>query len=88
VFLTCGFGVYAIAGLWCLFLSLVLIAQAWGSIAALIGIFVLPGTLFIFPFYAGFAWGDWQLVMLTYGGTVVGTVLVGIGQAILDEPQH
>ena len=88
VLIACGLGVYAVAGIWCFILCLILLTRAWGVIAALIGVLVLPGTLFFFPFYAGFAWDDWLPFMLAYGGTVLGTALVWTGTLLVDWPRN
>ena len=80
-----GWIVFAVAGLWGFFLCLAIISKAagfWGIVAAL---FLGPVTFVAAPFYAGFAWGDWFPLVLTYGGGIVATVLIGIGSAMRGE---
>jgi hypothetical protein len=55
--MACGYGIYAISGIWCFVLCLILIIRAWGIIAVVLGTLALPGTLFLFPFYVGFRLG-------------------------------
>jgi hypothetical protein len=77
--------VWIVAGAWGFFLCLGIIAHAagfWGIVAAL---FLGPVTFLAAPLYAGFEHGDWFPLILNYGGSLVGLVLMAIGGALSDD---
>lgn len=41
-----------------------------------------PVTFLAAPLYAGFAWGNWFLLVLNYGGGITAAILIGVGSAI------
>ncbi len=74
-----GYLILIAAGLFGLFASLSIIAHELGFIGGFIAFLFFPVTLAFAPWYAGFAYGNWQLLGIIYGGTIVGSLLVGLG---------
>jgi hypothetical protein len=82
VFKAPGMLIWLVCGLWGTFICFGIVQNALGTIAAVIGFFLFPALLGLAPLYAGFANGDWFPLLLVYGGSIGGVVLVGIGSAI------
>ena len=82
IFKAPGYLIWLVCGLWGTFICFGIIQEAFGTILAVIGLFIFPALMGLAPFYAGFALGDWFPLMLVYGGSIGGLVLVGIGGAI------
>ncbi len=47
---------------------------------------LFPIVFAVAPFYIGFALGDWSVVIVQYGGMLVGFILVAIGTALEGKP--
>jgi len=60
------------------------LAGFWGAIIA---IALLPLTLFVTPFYALIADGNWLPLILIYGGTIVGVTFCSFGLSIMENIQ-
>lgn len=74
--------IFAITGIWGFFLCLAIIVKVagfWGLAASLV---LTPITFVAAPLYAGFAWGNWFPLFLTYGGGLVAAIFFGIGLTI------
>jgi len=80
-----GMVVWFIAGIWGFFLCLGIISHAAGFWGIVAGLFIAPLTFVAAPLYAGFEHGDWFPLILNYGGSVAGLVLMGIGGAMSDD---
>ena len=77
-----GWVIWTISGIWGLVLCLSIITKAagfWGLFAA---VALAPITFLVAPLYAGFAWGNWFPLLLTYGGGLVVGILQMIGGAL------
>ena len=51
-----------------------------GGFFAFISFFVFPVPFYLAPFYAGLAHGDWSILLINYGSTIVGGALFAVGQ--------
>ena len=71
-----------IGGIWGLFICWGIITDEFGTIVAVIGVFLLPIFITLAPIYEGIANGDWFPAMLVYGSSVGGIILFMIGAAI------
>ena len=60
------------------------ISGFWGAIIA---IALLPLTLFVTPFYALIADGNWLPLILIYGGTIVGVTFCSFSHSIMENIQ-
>jgi hypothetical protein len=78
--------IYAIGGLWGRFVALNIVHQVGGTILTIIAFFAAPIVLYLAPWYALIAKGDWFPLALIYGTTVLAGILFSIGQAI-DDPR-
>ncbi len=76
--------IYILGGIWGLLICLGIIYDAFGIVGAIIAFFVLPFTLYLAPWYAAFADGNWLPVMVIYGTTVIAGALFFIG-ALFDK---
>jgi hypothetical protein len=71
--------IYVLGGLWGLFICMGIIYNTLGFFGSVIAFFVLPFTLYLAPWYAGFAQGNWQPVLVIYGSSVAAFVLFMLG---------
>jgi len=83
--LSAGILIWGGAGLWGFFIELAIVNQAAGFWGVVIGIFILPVTLFAAPFYALVAQGTWFPLILIYGGGFTGLCLFGAGSFIKEK---
>lgn len=74
--------IYVVGGIWGFVVCLGIIADALGFIGAVIAFFLLPITIYLAPFYAGLAQGNWFPLMLVYGSGIAAMVLYVIGSVI------
>ncbi len=70
---------YVAGGLWGLIICLGIIADKVGAIGAGIAFFLLPFTLYLAPWYAGFVDSNWFPLMVIYGTTIAAGLLFLIG---------
>lgn len=52
-------------GIYLFIAELILIYNLWGIIGIILGVFLFPILLFVMPFYALFAYGNWWLLALS-----------------------
>jgi len=74
--------IYIVGGIWGFFICLGIISDALGFIGSLLAFFLLPITVYLAPWYAAFAQGNWFPLMLVYGSGIAAMVLYAIGSAI------
>jgi hypothetical protein len=74
-----GILIFVASGLIGMFGSLELISHELGFIGGVIAFMLFPVTLTFAPWYAVFAYGDWHLLQIIYGGAIAGSVLMSIG---------
>jgi Bacterial SH3 domain len=67
-------------GLLDLGLSLLVIYQIFGNWGVVLSLLFFPFTWGYFPFYALFAYGSWNLLLITYGSISVSLVLLVIAE--------
>lgn len=60
-----------------LFYSFNIVASLFGSVVAYISLIFIPILWAATPLYALFAYGDWTLLLVTYGAIPV--VMIGVG---------
>ncbi len=80
-----GFIVIIISGLWSIYLVFKVAFIIGGPLGILIGVAVGPVLFFAAPIYAWFQWGDLSIVIIEYGGLLLGLVLTGIGSILSGE---
>lgn len=66
--------------------SIAIVVKTWGVWAFILGMVLFPIVFAVAPFYIGFALGDWSVVIVQYGGMLVGFILVAIGTALEGKP--
>ena len=54
-----------------------------GFLCVLVGIFILPFTIIAAPLYAGFKWGTWVPLIVTYTLGLAAMVLMNLGRFLL-----
>lgn len=54
-----------IAAFWAFVLELLVISKAAGLLGLVLALTLFPITFTIAPFWAGFAWGDWQPLLVS-----------------------
>jgi len=79
-----AFILYIVGGIWGLIICLGIVSSKFGFFGALVAFFLLPITVYLAPWYAGFAQDNWFPVMLIYGTVIGAAVLYGIG-ALIDR---
>jgi hypothetical protein len=57
---------------------------AWGALLSIIGI---PATLLIAPLYQIVELGNWRPFLAIYGGSLVASLLVSIGECLSGGPE-
>ena len=76
-----GFGILFITGLWGCYLSWNVIHDV-SSILSFIAIVFFPVLFAVTPIYDALANGNWDLIIINYGGILIGGILATIGSAI------
>ena len=71
VFKAPAFVIFAVGGLWGLWVCLSLIHELGGFILTAVALFLAPFILYLAPWYAGFFKGDWFPVLLVYRTTQI-----------------
>lgn len=74
--------IYIVTSIWSLFITFGIVADHLGRIVAIIGLVIFPALLYLAPFYAGIAEGNWFPLALSFGGTIAAGALMTIGQKI------
>lgn len=77
-----GYALGFIGGLWSLFICLGIVHDLVGTLGMIIAFMVLPATLSLAPFYAGFAQHNWFPLIVTYGSGLGAGILIMIGTAL------
>lgn len=70
--------VYWVRGIWGFILCLKVIYAMWGMIGIVISFFLAPITFVVVPIYHGFTEGDWSIIVISYGGIFVASILNGL----------
>lgn len=63
------------SGIISFFWSMAVIIAATGFWGGLVAFMFAPIMIIFAPFYVGFRTGDWTLLAITYGGTIVGGIV-------------
>ena len=74
--------IYVVGGIWGLIICLGIVSSKFGVVGAVIAFFLLPITVYLAPWYAGIAQGNWFPVILVYGTGIGAMILHAIGSAI------
>ena len=85
IFKFLGFFSYIIFGLWGFIVEITFIYSMWGILGALIGIVLFPAILTLVPFYILIIYGNWNLILIIYGGAVLASILYLIGNWLSKE---
>ena len=65
-------------GAWAFFGAFDVVSILFGKVAAVLSLVIFPVPLAIAPWYLGFAYGDWTLLLVTYGALPVFWIFIGI----------
>ena len=57
------------------------IAGFWGSVVACA---LFPLTHIVVPWYALLAYGSWTLIIVCYGGVMIGALVIAVGMSVKD----
>ncbi len=71
--------------LYSVFLSFQIVFSVFPAWAAYLSFIFFPMVYGIAPFYAGFALGDWTLLIISYVGWLPGAFLIYIGNKISGD---
>jgi len=82
-----GYSIWTIAGFWGFCIELGIAHKLAGFWGVIIAIALLPLTLFVTPFYALLADGNWILLILIYGGTIIGVTFCSFSHSIMERIQ-
>jgi hypothetical protein len=75
--------IYILGGIWGLIICLGIVSSKLGTLGIIVSLFVFPATLYLAPWYVGFADNNWFPVLVVYGSGIGAAVLFQIG-ALLD----
>lgn len=82
-----GYTIWTIAGFWGFCIELGIAHKLAGFWGVIIAIALMPLTLFVTPFYALIADGNWLLLILIYGGTIIGVTFCSFSHSIMENIQ-
>ena len=85
IFFVAGGLSIAAAGLYGMFLSFQVVFGVFPPWFAYLSILFFPFVYGIAPFYAGLAYGDWTLFLVSYLGIIPGGILIWIGSIISGD---
>lgn len=71
--------VFWVSGIVGLFMSIVIVAKAFGAILATVALFLFPVTFTIAPWYAALKYDNWVPLAVGYGGWALAGVLMLLG---------
>jgi len=74
--------IYVIGALWGLWVCLSLVDGVGGTVLVIISLIIAPFILYLAPWYAVIAHGDWFPILLVYGSTFLAGGLFLIGNAL------
>ena len=80
-----GYISYSVFGMWGFFVEIAFIYSAWGILGTLIGIILVPVVLPLLPFYILLVYGNWNLILIIYGGGILGLTFYLIGSWLAKE---
>ena len=60
-------------------------ALGWGLFGLIMAIFLFPIAITVAPFYAMIAWGNFGPIVITYGGAIVGFIVIAVSSKISGE---
>ena len=85
-----GWIVLAVGGTWGFVLSAIIVVnlfidQAIGITAVILAFVFSPGLFLIVPWYAGFGLGEWLPLILSYGGLIIGGIILSVGAGIKGD---
>jgi hypothetical protein len=77
--------IYLVCGIWGFILSLKVIYAMWGVIGVVVSFFLAPITFALVPIYHGFTEGDWSIIVISYGGLLIATILTALHDQFADQ---
>ena len=72
----------AVFGVWGLVLDVRIVNEIGGVWGAIVALVLFPVTFIVVPWYAVAVSGDWTLVLVSYGGGLLGLGILGAGAAV------
>jgi hypothetical protein len=82
-----GIGICAVVAILSLLWELAIVNALFGGMGVAIAIALFPGTLVLVPWYMLFVYGNYRLLMFTYGGLFFGVGITRIGSKdVGDSP--
>ena len=82
IFIGLGCVVFVISSLCGSFLSLLLVSHETGFWGFIIAFMFFPVTFIAAPFYALFKYGSWFILIVGFGGWIIGALFYGVGTLI------
>jgi hypothetical protein len=77
--------IYLVCGIWGFILSLKVIYAMWGIIGVVVSFFLAPITFALVPIYHGFTEGDWSIIVISYGGLLIATILRALHDKFAEQ---
>lgn len=77
-----GYLIYLLTGLWAFVLCLGIVHRVAGGIGVVIALVIAPITLYLAPWYSGFAWHEWFPLLLGYGGGILAWLVLAAGTGL------
>ncbi|OFA32469.1 hypothetical protein BAE46_05500 [Glaciecola punicea] len=77
--------IYWVCGIWVFILCLKVIYAMWGMIGVVISFFLAPITFVVVPIYHGFTEGDWSIIVISYGGVLIATILTALHDKFAEQ---
>ena len=71
-------------GFYVLFESFAIVSYVLGDAVAFLSLIIAPVMMGIAPWYLVLSYGDWSLVILTYGTIPVMMILLGVSAVLLE----
>jgi len=65
-------------GLYAIFEAFDIVSYLFGKVVAILSLLIFPVPLGLAPWYVGFKYGDWTLLLITYGALPVFWIFLGI----------
>lgn len=70
--------IWLTTGIVSLLWSMSVIVENIGILGGFIAFFFFPITIVFTPFYVGFSTGNWTLLIITYGGGILATIIMSL----------
>lgn len=76
------FSAFVIAGL---YLDMAVVEGIAGFRGSVVAFALFPLTHIVVPWYALLAYGSWTLIIVCYGGVMIGALVIAVGMSVKDQ---